>query len=163
MSLSFYQQRYVDVVIHNPKVKKEISSPLEYQFKKILSAIGQEGKDWFHQSAFYNEEEGLVAVPDFVFKKEKLIIELDDKRHKEIKIKKRDIERDKVFRCNGFSVVRIPVPISKEKEVYWKVYIQELLKICLEEQKKQKSKKKKRKLFTNKEFDERMKAEMLKI
>ena len=161
MSLTFHQQKYVDVTIHHSKIKRAISSPLEYEFKKILATIGKEGKDWFHQPAYYDEALGLVAVPDFVFIKEQLIIELDGQDHKYRKQKERDIDRDRVFTANDFNIVRIPVPIPKEKESYWRVFILELLKICREELKNQKPTKKSKPLFTKKQFERELKRQLI--
>lgn len=155
MSLTFSQQNYVDKTIYHPKVKRAISSPLEYNFKIILSAIGKEGEDWFHQPPYYDETLGLVAIPDFSFPKQKLIIELDGNNHKSKKQRERDIERDLVFRTNEFYVIRIPTPIPSERRVYWKVYIQECLKICEDNLKKDK-KRKNRKLFSDKEFNKEL-------
>lgn len=151
MPLTKNQQTYIDISILNEKVKRCISSPEEYKFKKILNCIGKEGKDWLHQPAFYYEEKGLVAVPDFAFIKQKLIIELDGKIHNNKLKKKRDIERDKVFYHNEYEVIRIHTPIPKEKEMYWKVYIEETLKIL--EEKPKEDKKRKVQLFTKEEFE----------
>lgn len=137
MSLSSHQQIFIDKTIKNDNVRKCISSPQEYEFKKILHAIGKENEDWFHNcKPFVYEEKKLVAIPDFVFPKEKLIIELDGENHRNKKQRERDVLRDSVFYFNDYRVIRIKVPIPKGKESYWKVYIKEVLKICIEDLKK---------------------------
>lgn len=158
MSLTKPQQNFVDKTILHPKIKRCISSPEEYKFKPLLKSIGKENADWFHQPAYYDEERGLVAIPDFAFPKERLIIELDGKDHRGKK-KQRDIERDMVFNSNEFSVIRIPVPMSDEKMSYWRIYIKETLKILIEEADERKPKSKV-KLFTNKEFEKVLKMKL---
>lgn len=157
MALSKSQQNFVDITINHPKIKRAISSKYEYEFKEVLKSIGQEGVDWFHQHAYYDEEGGIVAVPDFVFPDDELIIELDGVSHRDKKQIKLDIKRDRVFACNGFNVIRIKVPLDNDKKAYWKVYIEELLKIIKEERLKSKSKVKKKRLFTKDQFEKEFK------
>ena len=154
MPLNRRQQIFVDISANNKNVKKCISSKEEYPFKKILSCFGQEGKDWFHQKPYYDEELGLVAIPDFVFPNYRLMIELDGVGHKYKAQRELDVKRDKVFNSNGFYLLRIKTPISPERLSYWKVYIEETIKICKEEIEKEKNRGERRKvLFTKKEFE----------
>jgi len=140
MTLSKHQQHFVDKTIFIAKVKQAISSKYEFEFKKILNALGEEGKDWFHQHPFCDEANGIIAVADFTFVREKLIIELDGEEHKYKK--ESDKKRDLVFACNDFYVLRINTPIKKGRETFWKVYIENILTMLREkpENKKKKSK-----------------------
>lgn len=153
MSLSAHQVNYLDVTVKHENVKRAISSKHEYSFKKILASIGTEGIDWFHQNPFYEEERGFIAVCDFVFPKQKLIIELDGKDH--LQKKKEDEKRDIVFYHNDFNVLRIKTPIEEGKLSYWKVYIEETLKILSDENQKKiaSNKKPKYKKFTKSEIE----------
>lgn len=154
MTFSKAQQNFIDVMVHHPKVKQCISSKHEFEFKKILSAIGQEGKDWFHQKCYEHEETKLIAVADFAFPEENLIIELDGTSHNGKQKKELDIKRDTVFYYNDHIVIRIKVPLDDSQKVYWKVYIEELVKILREEKKEAKSKTKIR--INKKEFEKRL-------
>jgi hypothetical protein len=158
MSLSKHQQCFIDYTIIHPKVKQAISSKEEYSFKNILSAIGQENKDWYHQKPFVCEEEKVVAVADFAFPDYNLIIELDGPSHKQKNQHKKDKERDNIFFHNDYEVIRIKTPIPEEKRTYWKVFIEETLKQIKEaEAKKGKTKKRKKAPYTDKEFEQAFK------
>lgn len=160
--LSYHQQLFYDVTSKHYKIKEAISSKHEYDFKEILEAVGKENIDWFHQMAFMNEEEGLVAVCDFAFPSAQLIIELDGRSHRSREQKERDYKRDKVFNANDFIVLRMPCPIPREKYNYYKAYIDEFYKICLKEVIKLDNKKrsKKKRLFTKQEFERAFKIKM---
>ncbi len=139
MALKLTQQKFLDISIHKEEIKRALSSPHEYEFKNVLDTLGKEGRDWFHQHPFYNEDAQKVFVADFTFLEDRLVIELDGQEHK--RTIKKDLIRDKFFRANGYEVIRIPTPLTKQKMVYWKVFIQETLKVIRQEKKHKKNKK----------------------
>lgn len=151
--LTFHQQRFVDETIHHPNVKQTISSPEEFKFKKIMNNFGKENVDWIHQKAFIREEDGLVAISDFCFLKEKLIIELDGSSHKRKQQRELDIKRDKVFGANEYELIRIKTPLTKDKKIYWSAFIDETLKMLREETDRIKINKSKKRLFSDNEFN----------
>lgn len=82
--------------------------------------------DYVHQFACSQEEMGLVAVADFCFPNEKLVIELDGKNHKQKDQKRADERRDKTFMANNYMVVRINVPMSNYDYTYFQYIIKDL-------------------------------------
>jgi len=126
--LSRHQNIFSDITIKNENVKKTISSPFEYIFKKMLKDVGfKEGKDFIHQHPCSQEEMGKLYVADFAFLDEKIIIELDGDEHKNRAHKRADNLRDKVFELNGFYVIRIKTPLDEYHGTYWKYFIKETI------------------------------------
>lgn len=125
--LSRNQQAYFDKTIKIDGVRHCISSPREYEFINFLTDIGfKNNVDYVHQFACTQEEMGMVAVADFAFPKEQIIIELDGQNHKYKKQKRLDEKRDKTFVANKFMVVRIKTPMSASDKLFYKYLIQDL-------------------------------------
>lgn len=126
--LSTSQKNFVDIAIHHPKIIKTISSKQEYEFKNILLSAGFiEGKDYFHQHPFSQSDVGLVAVADFAFLKEKIIIELDGKSHQGKIKREHDQKRDAIFNANKFTIIRIKTPMDSDQKSYWKIFIKTII------------------------------------
>ena len=92
----------------------------------ILNSCGfREGIDYIHQFACAQETEGLIAVADFCFPEEKIIIELDGSNHKYKSQREKDEIRDKTFLANDYSIFRIKTPLSEYEKILWKYIIQQ--------------------------------------
>jgi very-short-patch-repair endonuclease len=125
--LSPRQSVFVDKSIKHPKVRQCISSPREYEFMNYLDYIGfRLNVDYVHQFVCSQEEMGLVAVADFCFPNEKLVIELDGKTHNHKDQKNADERRDKTFIANNYMVIRIKVPMSNYDYTYFQYIIKDL-------------------------------------
>ncbi len=126
--LTRLQSFYYDKTVRNENIKKAISSDDEFPFIEFLGKIGyKKDRDFIHQFPCVQEEMGKLFVADFAFPNEKIIIELDGQGHRERKQKNKDELRDKVFRLNGFTVLRIKTPMNNFDKSFWKSFIQETI------------------------------------
>lgn len=73
--------------------------------------------------------EDQTRFPDFLFREEKIIIEIDGKRHYEGDQPEEDRERDELFKNDGFIVIRIPASLVNTPLDYWFRLFCELAKI----------------------------------
>lgn len=127
MPLTFRQCHFYDKTVKIEKIKNTISSPREFEFIDYLRKIDFKlDIHYVHQFACCQEEIGMVAVADFAFPNEKIIIELDGKSHKHRKQKELDYKRDRTFIANGFMILRIKTPMSDEDKIFYKYLIKDL-------------------------------------
>jgi hypothetical protein len=134
MGLSRQQKNYVENAVVTAGIRNQISGKGEGEFKKILERCGyKEGEDFIHQFPCSQEEDGLIAIADFAFPNEKLIIEIDGDSHKTKPQIKKDARRDQIFQSNDFHVIRITLPLTDEKKSYWSVYVKTLIKDARED------------------------------
>lgn len=125
--LSRSQANFFDKTVKIDEVKNCISSPREYEFMEYLAHIGfRLNTHYVHQFACCQEEMGLVAVADFAFPNEKIVIELDGKSHSSKKQKASDEKRDKVFIANGYMVMRIKTPMDEYDKLLYRYLIKDL-------------------------------------
>ena len=127
MSLTPRQIHYFEKTSKHEEIKKAISSPREYEFMNYLADIGfRLNIDYIHQFACTQEDVGMVAVADFAFPNEKIVIELDGSSHTDKKQKQLDAKRDKTFIANGYMIFRIETPMTNEDKTFYKYLIKDV-------------------------------------
>lgn len=72
-------------------------------------------------------EHDYAYFPDFLFPKEKMIIEIDGLQH--LRQVEHDIIRDEIFENNGYVVVRIPAQMVNNPFDFWFILFCEFAKI----------------------------------
>lgn len=126
--LSSHQQFFFETTVKLDAIKNTISSPREFEFMNYLENLGYRlNVDYTHQFASAQEKEGYLFVADFCFPKEKIIIELDGKEHRQKKNREKDKVRDSVFYNNGYDVLRINTPMTEYQKSFWKNVLQNLI------------------------------------
>lgn len=101
--------------LKNPLNRKNLGrhkrSWMELTFEKYLQENNIIG--WDTEVHFWNDDLRKNYFPDFIFEKQKLIIELDGTQHK--KTVEQDTIRDRWFLTKGYNVVRISVEEFKKR------------------------------------------------
>lgn len=103
----------------------ERRSKMEKEAFQLLPTSMQKNVASNYPVAFTEHE--FAYYPDFLFPREKLIIEIDGLQH--LRTVKHDRLRDEIFEENGFVVVRIPAHTVHNPFEFWFIIFCEFAKI----------------------------------